>query len=314
MKEFIGISAFAGIVIGKAYIYTGSNYSTPKYDILASEAGRERDRFEQAVHKATEEIKELKKKNKSRLGDNEIKLMDAHILMLNDPGIKQEIVNNLKTKLKNVEWILIQVIEDYIEKLNASQDQYLMERSIDYIDISQRLLRHLLSKERQSIKAIDRKVIIVASNLFPSDMFDMNRDLVEGIITESGGKTSHLAILTRAFEIPAVLGTAEITKEISLYDEIILDATTGKVIVKPDEATKASYAMKKMELEKYASQLDDLDKLDAVTQDNARISLYGNIEVPEEVKSVIAHGADGIGQVGISLYQTCAVPVRTGAD
>ncbi len=295
MKEFTGISAFAGIVIGKAYIYTGSSYSTPKYDILASEVGREKDRFEQAVHKATEEIKEIKKKSKSRGTTDEIKLMDAHILMLTDPQIKQEITSNLKSKLKNVEWILIQVIEEYIEKLNATHDQYLMERTIDYIDISQRLLRHLLSKERQSIKAIDRKVVIVASNLFPSDVFDMNKDLVEGIITESGGKTSHLAILTRAFEIPAVLGTAEITKEITQNEEIILDATTGKVIINPDPATKVAYEKRKTELETYARRLDDLDKLDAVTQDNVKINLYGNIEVSEEVKSVIAHGADGIG-------------------
>jgi phosphotransferase system enzyme I (PtsI) len=295
MKEFTGISAFAGIVIGEAYLYTGSSYSTPKYDISTADIKQEHTRFEEAVSKASAEIKEIKKKNKSRINLEDIKLMDAHILMLNDPEIKGAIIKRLKETLCNVEWVLVQVIEEYIEKLNATQDIYLMERTIDYIDISQRLLRHLLARERKTLKDIDRKIVVVASNLLPSDVFDMNFDMVEGIITESGGKTSHLAILTRAFEIPAVLGVAGIVREINNSDEIILDGNSGTVIVNPDRTTKVTYEKHRKEWRKYTSQFDTLNTLDATSHDGERIYLYGNIEVPEEVKSVITHGADGIG-------------------
>jgi phosphotransferase system enzyme I (PtsI) len=295
MKEFTGISTSAGIVTGRAYPYIATNYVTPKYDIAASEIGKEHSRYQSAVSKATDEIKELKKKNKSRVTNEEIKLMDAHILMLNDPSIKEEILAKLKEMLKNVEWVLIQVIEDYIEKLNASKDPYLMERSIDYIDISQRLLRHLLYKERESIKSINQKVILVATNLLPSDIFDMNKEFIQGIITESGGKTSHLAILTKAFEIPAILGIPEITKFVNKHDEIILDATIGKVILQPDNGTKSIYEKRRKDWLTYSSQFDNLNTLDSVTSDGVKVNIYGNIEVPEEVKSVILHGADGIG-------------------
>ena len=295
MKRFTGVIASPGIIIGNAFVYIEEEYSIPKYDILETQIKSEHERFLKAVNKAVGEIKNIKNKKTKKINKEELRLLDSHILMLEDPEIKSKILQNLHEKKKNVEWILLQVIEESIEKLNALKDEYLKERRTDFFDISQRILRNLLYKKRHSLSKLKEEVVVVAKSLLPSDVLAMNKDLVKGIVTESGATTSHLAILARSFEIPAIVALSGITEYVVQGDTIIVDGEGGKVILKPDKKTRDNYIKSQKKWRKHEARLLNLNKLPAITRDGKVISLKANIEIPEEVKSVILHGADGIG-------------------
>ncbi|MBN2443940.1 MAG: phosphoenolpyruvate--protein phosphotransferase [Spirochaetales bacterium] len=295
MNEYKGFAASPGISIGKSYLYIEKEYATPKYDIPEEEIKSEHERFLKAVVKATDEIKGLKNQKKKKISKEECRLMDSHILMLNDPEIKSKIVKNLHEKKKNVEWILFEVIEENIEKLNALEDPYLRERTTDLVDISQRILRHLLLKRRQSLADLTEEVIVVANSLLPSDILVMNKEMVIGIVTDTGSITSHIAILAKSLRIPAVVGLSNISELIRQGDEIIVDGNNGKVIVKPGQSLKRLFISNLKKWKAHEIKLLDLNELPATTLDGRTVMLESNIELPEELESVISHGADGIG-------------------
>jgi len=295
MKEFTGITASPGIVIGKVYLHIDNKLRIPKYDIEIEQISTEYERFQAAIIKATNEIKSLISQNNDDMSIEERRLIETHILMLNDPEFNSKIYNRLTAELKNVEWVLMQVIDELVQKLNATKEEYLRERTIDFFDISQRILQHLLYQSHESLADLKEEVIIVAQTLLPSDALSMNKKMVKGIASNTGGRTSHIAILARSFELPTVLGLSNITEHVKTGDEIIIDGTNGRVIVQPDAETKEIYSRSQKKWQDHEIQLLNLNILPAETLDGKMISLKANIEVPEEVKSVLIHGADGIG-------------------
>ena len=295
MKEFHGIMASPGIAVGEAYIFKQIELSIPKYSIKTEDVKKEMDRFDSAVEKATVEVENLKSAVNDNAHGRELELLDSHILMMNDPELKKQINVSLNDQKRNVEWILIQVIEDMIAQLKLSRDEYLNERSMDIRDMSNRILNQLLYQEQASLTGLEKPCIVVTHNLLPSDAIGMDKDKVLGIATDAGGKTSHTAILARSLEIPAVLGLMDISRYVKDGDKIILDGNSGKVIVNPDKKTRSVYLNTKEKWEKHEKDLLQLNRLAAETKDGKLINLEANIEIPEEVNSVIFHGADGIG-------------------
>ncbi|RKX86067.1 MAG: phosphoenolpyruvate--protein phosphotransferase [Spirochaetes bacterium] len=295
MKEFHGIMASPGIAVGEAYIFKQIELSIPKYSIKTEDVKKEMDRFDSAVEKATVEVENLKSAVNDNAHGRELELLDSHILMMNDPELKKQINVSLNDQKRNVEWILIQVIEDMIAQLKLSRDEYLNERSMDIRDMSNRILNQLLYQEQASLTGLEKPCIVVTHNLMPSDAIGMDKDKVLGIATDAGGKTSHTAILARSLEIPAVLGLMDISRYVKDGDKIILDGNSGKVIVNPDKKTRSVYLNTKEKWEKHEKDLLQLNRLAAETKDGKLINLEANIEIPEEVNSVIFHGADGIG-------------------
>lgn len=294
MKELHGISASPGIAIGKCFLYLDDSIQVPEYDIHPDEIGSELERFQEAVGKASNEIQDLKKQTSSTVGNGGA-LLDSHLLMLGDPDFAQQVDERLRHHQKNVEWVLLRVIEELIEKLNASQDSYLRERSIDLHDVSRRVLNHLLYRDRISLGDLDEEIVLVTHNLLPSDAVVMNKRMVKGIAMNAGGKTSHTAILARSFEIPAVLGLGAISKQVKSGDTLVVDGNRGTVIVNPNAETLHRYESAQQEWHRREVQLLYMNELPAETRDGKLISLKANIEVPEEIESVVAHGADGIG-------------------
>ncbi len=284
-----------GIAIGRAYVYAEQKYSIPRYDISADQVIYEAERFLDAVQKAGAEIEALIKETSTAVGDGENSFLNAHLLMLNDPEFHERVNENLKQNKQNVEWILLKVAGEIAAKLDSLTDEYLRERGDDIYDVSQRIISQLLCIQKISLADLDEESIVVAHNLLPSDAVTMNKQKVIGIATDVGGKTSHTAILARSFEIPAVLGLSNITQYVQTGDELIVDGTKGLVIVKPDKREIKKYYNTLAEWHKHELQLLNLNKLPAETRDGKMISLEANIEIPEEVESVIAHGADGIG-------------------
>ena len=295
MKEFHGIMASPGIAVGEAYVFKRVKPSIPKYSIATKDIDNEMARFLAAIKKATEEVENLKSAIRDSKQTNQLELLDSHILMMNDPELKKKVNLNLSDQKKNVEWILIQVIEDMIAQLKLSKDEYLNERSTDIRDMSNRILSQLLYYKQPSLSALEKPSIVLTHDLMPSDAIGMDKNKVLGIATDAGGKTSHTAILARSLEIPAVLGLMDITRYVKNGDKIILDGNSGKVIVNPDKKTRSIYVNTKEKWEKRERGLLQLNRLAAETKDGKLIKLEANIEIPEEVDSVILHGADGIG-------------------
>lgn len=295
MKTLQGISASPGIVSGKAFVYHEDTVSIPRYEIEDHEVGSEYERFLDAADRATTEITELKKKVEDSTNGNEVRFLDSHLLMLRDPEFTGRVERGLKDRKKNVEWILSEAMEEFVKQLQASGDAYLRERSVDIHDVAQRVLNHLLFRERISLADISEEVVLVAHTLLPSEALQMNKRMIRGIAMDAGGKTSHTAILARSFEIPAVLGLTNICKNVQADDEIIVDGNSGAVIVQPNEETSLHYRQSQHEWEKREVDLLTLNELPAETKDGKCIALKANIEVADEVESVISHGSDGVG-------------------
>jgi len=295
MQKLTGISASPGIAIGIVFYYLDENIKVPQYAITKTEVKTEKRRFFEATERARKELQALKDDSTNGVAEDKSRFLDAHMLMLEDPDFTKNIEKNLEMHLKNVEWILYREIEGLIERLESSDDVYLKERTLDIHDVSKRVLNHLLFRERISLADLDEEVILVTRNLLPSDALGLYKGKVKGIATDAGGKTSHTAILARAFEIPAVLGLSEITQIARTGDDIIVDGNTGVVIVRPDAQTKRHYQNTLKAYHERELELLTLNDLPAESTDGKLIKLMANIEVPEETESAVAHGADGIG-------------------
>ncbi|WP_028974503.1 phosphoenolpyruvate--protein phosphotransferase [Spirochaeta cellobiosiphila] len=295
MKRYTGISASKGISIGKAFLYQDDEASIPKFSIKHDDITQEMNRFEEAVGKAVAEIEDIKKKTDFSSFEGSSHILDAHILMLRDPDLSLQIQKMMTEILLNVEWVLQKVMDNLIQKMNSFQDSYLRERSLDFNDISRRVLNHLMDRDLLDLSNLKEDIILVAHNLMPSDAVAMRKEHVKGMALDVGSKTSHTAILARSFEIPAVLGLGSISEEIQNRDLLIIDGNNGIVIVDPDQATLDFYQSHLQEWQRKESQLLYMNELSAETKDGKLIYLKGNIEVPEEVDSIFAHGADGVG-------------------
>ncbi len=309
MKKYKGIPASPGIAIGRIFLYLDDKLKVPRYDIDIKDLDNELKRFREAVEKASNEIKLLKKEAARRELDEESRFLDAHILMLSDPDFNKEIEKNLNQHLKNIEWILFLTVKKFVKTLEASDDLYLRERTIDIYDVAKRVFNHLMFKERISLSDLDRDIVLVTHDLLPSDTIVMRKDKVKGIAMNAGGKTSHTAILARAFQIPAVLGLSDITDYARSGDRIIIDGNKGVVILDPDEETLKNYRVLLDEWTEYELALNRQNKLPCVTEDGKHIHLYANIEVPEETEAVIDHHADGIG-----LYRSEFIFLQSDKD
>ncbi|MCF7929497.1 MAG: phosphoenolpyruvate--protein phosphotransferase [Spirochaetales bacterium] len=295
MKEFTGISASPGIAIGRAFPYLEDSTTIPHYDITDNQIAMEYQRFVEAADKAAVEIQDIIDNTSEEDRYTENNFLETHVMMLNDPEFRQKVNEGLKQQQVNVERVLMDVVDDLVGKMSNAQDSYLQERTVDLHDVSRRVLNHLLYRERLSLADLQEEIILVTHNLLPTDAVLMNKRMVKGIAMDVGGKTSHTAILSRAFEIPAVLGLSSITQEVRTGDTLIIDGNKGVVIVEPDDKTLDQYVSNRKEWERREVQLLYMNELAAETTDGKLIKLTANIEVPEEIDSVLSHGADGIG-------------------
>jgi phosphoenolpyruvate-protein phosphotransferase (PTS system enzyme I) len=296
MKELRGIAVSPGTALAPAYLFLDDfGSSIPSFPISSDEIASEYSRFLEAAEQAKIDVGALRDKALKEAGEEQAAIFDAHLMMLDDPELKEGVELGLASLLTNVESVIFSLEREMIDKLSSSQDSYMQERASDIHDVVRRILGHLLHSEHKDLADIDRDVIIVAKELLPSDMITMVRSHIKGIVTESGGRTSHAAILARAFQIPAVLGVGSFAAEVKALAPLIVDGDRGVVVIDPDEdALRKEQADHRLRLLKEDA-FKSIRGLPAATKDGERILLKANIEVPEEVESVIEHGADGIG-------------------
>ena len=295
MKELIGIPASPGIVIGKVLLFLDDNFVLPEYKISENQIDSELERLSKAIEKSRKELEKLRRHESKGMEMNSNQLIDVHLMMLQDPEFINQIRKSLQNDLVNIESVLSSCTALNISMLEQTGNAYLKERASDINDVSMRIMRNLLSINRSFIDDLEQEVILVGKNILPSDTIAMNKRMVKGLAMDMGGRASHAAILARSFEIPAVFGIGSITKEVNNGDTIIIDGYLGKVIACPDEQTIAVYKNLIEQRMNHDIHLLSLAELPSETKDGKYLCLNGNIEVVEEVDSVLSHGADGIG-------------------
>ncbi len=299
MIELKGIAAASGISIGVAYKVGKEDFVVLRQDISEAQIPLEIQLFEEALIKTRREIIELQKRIDSEMGKAEAQIFDAHLLVLEDRMLIEEVIARLKKDRFNVAFIFQEVLKKYVSVFAKIEDEYLKERIADINDVGKRVLRNLLGKEKKSLSEFKTKAVIVAHDLSPSDTAAMHKRSVAAFVTDIGGKTSHTAIMAKSLEIPAVVGVENATNIINTGDMLIVDGTLGVIIVNPDQETLESYRTEELKLKGVTEKFLSAKGLPAITIDGFKVEINANIEFPDEVPAVKLHGGEGIG-----LYRT----------
>jgi len=299
MIQLKGIAAAGGISIGTVYKLGKEEFIVLPEAITWEDIPLQIQLFEEALIKTRREIIELQKKISSDMGQEEAQIFDAHLLVLEDRMLIEEVISRLKKEQLNVAYIFSEVLKKYISVFLKIEDEYLKERIADINDVGRRILRNLLGKEKRGLEDLKEKAIIVSHDLSPSDTAAMHTKNVAAFVTDMGGKTSHTAIMAKSLEIPAVVGLEGVTSKVNPGDILIVDGNTGTVIINPDEETLKNYQEELIKLKGIAERFSLVKELPAVTADGRSIMINANIEFPDEVSSVKLHGSQGIG-----LYRT----------
>jgi len=297
MAEIIlkGIPAAPGIVVGKAYFVDSEDFTVTKKRITENDLPDEINRFQDALISTRNEILKIKDKISKDMGVEHGEIFSAHLLVLEDTMLIEEVISKMKKEKTCVEYVFLDVLKKYIRTFSKMDDEYLKERISDINDVGKRILRNMVGGKQLSLTNLKEKVIIIAYDLSPSDTAVMHKKNVIGFATDIGGRTSHTAIMAKSLEIPAVVGLERVTSVVRNGKTVIVDGNRGLFIAEPSKRTLDRYTAQKKRYEKLEKELSTLKNLPCETLDGHRVELSANIELPEEVPSVLKHGADGIG-------------------
>jgi phosphoenolpyruvate-protein phosphotransferase (PTS system enzyme I) len=295
-----GIGVSPGIVIGKAYIFDRFDTQVPLYHLSSKTlVSQEVKRFKAALKETEIQLQELKNKLRDLGGMEPLYIIDVHIMILKDRRFVDASVANIREKAVNAEWALRMTVDKYREIFEKMEEDYLRGRISDIQFVGQGILRNLAGKKREAAPDIGEAVILVAKELSPADTAQIKIDKFLGFATDFGGKTSHTAIVAQSMGIPAVVGLEKITREVKTNDDIIVDGSSGMVIVNADPEILKRYEEKKKHYRDVKAISLSYARLPAITKDNYRVDVGGNIEFTEEIPSALEHGAENIG-----LYRT----------
>ena len=290
-----GIGVSPGVVYGPVHVLTRETIHVVEREIREEEVGVEIARLEQALIATRGQITELQQKIEADNDTGEFRIFDAHLMVLDDNALVGEIVDVIRTRHTNVEVAVRDVAEQYANSLAAVEDPYIRERVVDVKDVARRLIRNLCGQAHSSIHNVPHHYIVVASDLSPSETAGMRTDMVVGFATDLGSPTSHTAVMARALEIPAIVGLHDITRKVATGDEVLIDGNKGVIVIRPSDEQLKSYGKVAEARSTIAKGLEKLRSQPAETKDGHRIVLSANVEQPEEVESVLQHGAEGIG-------------------
>lgn len=298
MRVRRGIAAAKGVAFGPAFVLGTEDFRIPTHFVVAEVVDAEIERFRNAYSAVTQEIADNERLASAQLGKEYGAIFGAHLQLLRDPKLQGEI-EGLIRGLHSPERATSKILRHYARKFENLGEKYLAERAADLYDLEKRILRSLLGTNREELSHLTSEVILLASNLTPSETAHLDRQKILGFATEGGGSTSHTAILAAALGIPAVVGLGPFLSDVSGGENIIIDGNAGEVIIDPDAETMAKYHASREKLRTIATQLELIRDLPAITTDGQTVRLMGNIEFPEEVEQCIHYGAQGIG-----LYRT----------
>ena len=300
-----GIAASPGVAHGTALLYLQKVLDVPSYDLRPEAIDAEIERFDQAILQTRKEITAVRHKVAASLGEGEARIFDAHLMVLEDGALLDEVNSELRSTNKNVESCYHQIAERYISFFSSMEDEYLKERVTDIRDVSRRLLQNLIGMNKSNLGELAAHSIIVSEDITPSDTADMDRSKLLGFITDAGGQTSHSVIMARSMRIPAVVGLHNATKAIQSGDQILVDGYDGIVVINPSEERLFRYGKRASERRKldeiYISAISEPSE----TKDGSPIGLMSNIEGAHEMEQVVAMRSGGVG-----LFRTEGIFLR----
>jgi phosphotransferase system enzyme I (PtsI) len=300
-KEFVltGIGASPGICIGKAYLVDKEGVDiVSRYPIPKEKLQEEVKRFKAAVKKSRDELRAIIE-NTPEDFRQQTSILEAQEVLLKDKMLYGKTIEAIEQDQVNAEWALRQVVSHLKQIFQGMADPYLQERATDIVHLSERIMSNLVGAKQFNIGMIDKRVVLVAKDLSPAETSQIRLERVKGFITDKGGKASHTGIIARTLEIPAVLALGNATSTIINDNIVILDGNNGKVIVNPTEDTLLEYEERRLRYERHKAAISRSSRLPVKTLDGHDAKVLGNIELPEEVVSVVNYGGDGIG-----LYRT----------
>ncbi|CAI2046085.1 phosphoenolpyruvate-protein phosphotransferase PtsI [Serratia ficaria] len=294
-----GILVSPGIAFGKALLLKEDEIVINRKKISADQVEQEVSRFLAGRAKASEQLEAIKTKAGETFGEEKEAIFEGHIMLLEDEELEQEIIALIKDDLASADAAAYTVIEGQAKALEELDDEYLKERAADVRDIGKRLLQNILGMPIVDLSSIQDEVILVATDLTPSETAQLNLDKVLGFITDLGGRTSHTSIMARSLELPAIIGTSDVTKQVKNDDYLILDAVNNKIYVNP---TADVIDQLKAAQNQYVTEKNDLAKLKdlpAITLDGHQVEVCANIGTVRDVAGAERNGAEGVG-----LYRT----------
>lgn len=299
MERLQGIAVSPGIAIGEALVLDNEGFRIPRRFLPRDAVEEELARLDRALTAAVAEVEHNRKQVADQLGDEYAAIFSAHIQMLRDPRLHEEIEEMIRARHYSPEYAVSRALRRYAKVFQSLKGQYMAERANDIFDIEKRILRNLLGRRREELSQVTSPVLVLAHNLTPSETANLDPRFSLGMVTEIGGPGSHTAIVAEGLGIPAIVGVGPFLTDVSGGDTVIIDGDQGQIVLHPDEETLARYRHEVEEQRTLAVKLESLRELPAETLDGQSIQLLGNIEFPYEVKQCDDRGAAGIG-----LYRT----------
>jgi phosphotransferase system enzyme I (PtsI) len=272
--------------MGHVFLHRPAEISIERHQVAPDKVEQESGRFRDALVAARKQIDELARSND---------IFSAHLDVTDDPVLLDAVTKKIVQENKNAELALMEACEKITAMFNGIDDEYLRERAADIRDVCKRILHCLKGIQDAGLKEIDAPVILVAGELTPSDTAGLDRERVLGFITGSGGSTSHVAIMARSLELPAIVGVEGITDIVSEGSFVILDAVDGEIIIDPEEDQLAAYRNKAAAYAKRKKKLEQMKGLPAITSDGHVVELCANVGNLPDVQNALSCGIDGIG-------------------
>ncbi|WP_146573120.1 phosphoenolpyruvate--protein phosphotransferase [Botrimarina hoheduenensis] len=299
MLRLQGIAVSPGVAIGEALVLDNEGFRIPRRFVSRDGVEVELERLAQAIQDTVDEIEVNRQRIAERLGDDYGAIFSAHIQMVNDPRLREELEASIRERHYSAEYAVSRVLRRYAKVFQSLEGPHLAERASDIFDIEKRLLKRLLGERREELAHVTSPVLVLARSLTPSETASMKPEFVRGFVTEIGGPGSHTAIVAEGLGIPAVVGAGSFLSDVSGGETVIIDGDEGVVILRPNEETLARYRHEVDEQLSLMARLSTLKDLPCETREGYRISLLGNIEFPSEAALCLDRGLEGVG-----LYRT----------
>ncbi|HWL50866.1 MAG TPA: phosphoenolpyruvate--protein phosphotransferase [Chthoniobacteraceae bacterium] len=298
-RRYHGVGVSPGIARGEVFALRPDDEEPPRRRITEGDVAAEVSRFETALIQTRSQILEMQQRIAEAIGAKDAGIFDAHLLVVEDRTLIDEVLRTLKRDLWNIESVFSEVASRYSKTLSEIDDPYLRERALDINDVTRRVIHNLVGTSGRNLSEVDTPHILVSHNLTPSDTAQLNRQLVKGFATDAGSRTSHTAIMARSLNIPAVVALQNVSDAIETGDHVLLDGYNGYLIVNPTDETLWEYGELEEQKTAVEEKLIELRETPSTTLDGRHITLSANIESSDDIEMVKQSGAEGIG-----LYRT----------
>ncbi|MFN0132854.1 MAG: phosphoenolpyruvate--protein phosphotransferase [Phycisphaerales bacterium] len=299
MQTIKGIPVSPGVVIGRVFALDDERRRIPRRTVPKATLDIERARLDAALAASITELSAVRVAAETQMGPEAAKIFSFHIGMLADKALIDPMRRMIADEAVSAEFAVYRTFTDWSTRFRSMGDSAFTTKANDIEDLSARVLRKLIGEHKSRLAELDHEAVVIASDLTPSQAAGFDRQMVIAFATDLGGRTGHTSIVARALGIPAVVGCGDLTRAASDGAPVIVDGDRGLVILDPDPAELDAYRAYLEQRRVFKLSLDELAGLPSVTRDGTPIELLGNIEFPEEIDAVFAHGGQGVG-----LYRT----------